>query len=316
MRVVFCGSGGFGIPSLRAILEGGLKVPLVVSQPPRPAGRGGKLRPTDVARTATDMGLPVLEASNVNDPGVMERIAAQRPDVVFVVDFGQFVSRPLRELAPLGSFNLHASLLPALRGAAPINRAIMDGHDFTGVTTFKLVKEMDAGPIYLQHATGIQPQETADELEYRLAEMGAELVVSTLLMLREGSARPRMQEESRATHAPRLSKPDGVIDWSRPAVEVRNLIHGTWPWPGGQSVFCHCANGKQRPVVIARARLADDHAQPPGEPGTVGRDLSVATGEGRLEVLQLKPAGKRLMDWKDFVNGYRVEGGDRFAPAT
>ena len=312
MRVVFCGSGAFGVPSLRAILEGGLQVPLVVSQPPRPAGRGGKLRPTDLAQVAGDRGLPLLETPDINEPSVVDRIAAQRPDVLFVVDFGQFISRPLRELAPMGSFNLHASLLPALRGAAPINRAIMDGHDFTGVTTFALAKEMDAGPIYLQHATHVDPDETADLLKERLSHMGAELVLTTLLRLREGHAEPRPQQESQATHAPRLSKADGVIDWSASAQTIRNIIHGTWPWPGGQAVFCHCANGKRRPVVIARARLADSGDS--GEPGAIGRDLTVATGSGRLEILQLKPAGKRQMDWKDFVNGYRVEAGDRFVP--
>jgi methionyl-tRNA formyltransferase len=187
----------------------------------------------------------------------------------------------------------------------------------TGVTTLGIVKVMDAGPIYLQHPVDIDPAETADELEIRLSEIGADLLIRTLKMISAGSAVPSAQDEGNATQARRMVKADGRVDWTQSALDVRNLAHGCWPWPGAQTVFRHERNGKERRVVIARAALGEpNHASAgePLEPGTVDAAGQVATGAGRLAIRELKPAGKRLMSWKDFCNGYRVEQGDHFLP--
>jgi methionyl-tRNA formyltransferase len=236
------------------------------------------------------------------------------------------------------SINLHGSLLPELRGAAPINWAIMRGHKATGVTTFSLVDKMDAGDVYLQESLEIDPAWTAQDLREQLAEVGAGVVRRTLDLLASGQGVRRAQDHAKATLAPLLKKSDGIIDWSQDATAIRNRIHGCWPWPGAQAVFVR-ADGRQAPVTIARAEVVDagnvagdseDMPAPaaanggmaPGAgaavaqcvPGAITAELTIATGHGGvLRVMELKPAGKRLMAWRDFVNGHRVAAGDRFA---
>lgn len=313
MRIVFCGSGKFGVPTLRAILADGHQVAGVVTQPARPAGRGGNLRPTPLAQAAAELELPVLELAKINLPDSVAAIRQLEPDVIAVVDFGQMVRAAVRETAPLGAFNLHASLLPHLRGAAPINWAIIRGHAQTGVTTFSLVDKMDAGDIYLQDATLIEPHETAEDLKARLSEVGASTVCRTLRLLGAGQIHPTVQDEAAVTLAPIMQKSDGAIDWSADAVTVRNRIHGTWPWPGGQALF-HGQKHDSLAVVIARAEALPDAAAT--QPGILDHDLTVSTAQGRIRILEIQPAGKRLMPWRDFVNGYRVAAGDRLTTPT
>jgi methionyl-tRNA formyltransferase len=267
------------------------------------------MRPTPIFEYAESHGLTSIACADVNAPEVVEQVACLAPDVHCVVEFGQKVLGPMRETARLEAFNLHASLLPALRGAAPINWAIIRGHRRTGVTTFRLVDRMDAGPVYLKRETQIDPAETAEELKARLAEMGIGLVLETLGQLSAGWVEPVEQDETQATRAPRLSKSDGYLDFGQEAEAIRSRIHGTNPWPGAQAMYCP-AEGKPRRVTISRAALAGSNGG--GPPGELGEDLTVATGSGRLEILEIKPAGKRLMCWSDFVNGYRAAGGDRF----
>lgn len=312
MRVLFCGSGAFAVSTLRAILACEHECVGIVTQPARPAGRGGKLRPTPVAGTAQGCGLHAHCWEDINSPAALEEIRRLRPDVICVVDYGQFLRAELCEAAPLGAFNLHGALLPQLRGAAPINWAIIRGFERTGVTTFSLVKRMDAGPIYLQRETEIRSDETADQLRDRLGELGAELVCRTLDRLASGDTSARQQEEWNVSYAPRLKKGDGRIDFWAEAPTVRNLIHGTWPWPGAKAVF-ERRKGALIPVTIARAEAVD--CEGTAEPGTLDEDLLVATGAGKLKIHQIKPAGKRLMDWRDFVNGYRVTSSARFLQA-
>ncbi len=312
MRLVFCGSGAFAVPTLRALVESCHDLACVITQPARPAGRSRKCRPTPVARAAEQIGLEVCEFEDINSPQSLQRMRNTDAEAICVVDYGQFIGRQVRELTPLGAFNLHASLLPELRGAAPVNWAIIRGLRRTGVTTFAIVREMDAGPVYLQRATDIDPDETAEELRGRLADVGAELVLETVGLLAGGWAEPKPQDESAVTYAPRLKKSDGLIDWTADAECVRNLIHGTWPWPGGQTVFRGRHKGDV-PVVLGRATVAEGDADAPGK---VGGDLSVATGRGRLVISEIKPAGRRLMRWRDFVNGYRVQHGDHFEAPT
>jgi len=308
MRIVFCGSGGFAVPSLQSINAGPYELAGIITQPACRAGRGRSLLPTPVAAAAEQVQLKAVELVDVNSEKSLELVAAMKADIIVVVDFGQFVKKPFRDLARLDAFNLHGSLLPVLRGAAPVNWAIIRGFDRTGVTTFSLVDKMDAGPMYLQTATEISPDETAEQLRGRLAKIGAEAVCRTLDLLAAGKAQLRLQDESAATFAPKLQKSDGVIDWTAEAETIRNLIHGCWPWPGGQAAFRR-ADGKEIPVTIAAAEVAQSAG---GTPGLINENLNVVTGNGGLAIGQIKPAGKNIMQWRDFVNGYRVVPGDCF----
>ncbi len=307
MRIVFCGSGDFAVPSLKAISVGDHEVVAVITQPPRKAGRGRRLRHTPAATAADELGLDVRQCQDINADEIVAFLRELRPDAICVADFGQFIRSAARDTAALGALNLHGSLLPELRGAAPVNWAIIRGCKRTGVTTFSLVDRMDAGGIYLQAEVEIDPGETADHLSTRLAHVGASVVCATLGLLAGGNAQTRDQDESLVTLAPRLTKADGAIDFSADAQTVRNLIHGTWPWPGGRAIVTRAKGGDVN-VVIARAEATDDERQ--GEPGRLDKDLMVAAGRGRLRIVEIQPDGKRLMTWCDFVNGYRLSEGD------
>ncbi len=307
MRVIFFGSGSFAVPSLAAALASRHEVTLLVTQPARSAGRGGKLRPTPAALLAAEHGLETFECPDVNAADAIAAIQAHQADVICVVDFGQMIWADARNAARLGTFNMHGSLLPALRGAAPVNWAIINGLTHTGVTTFQVVDAMDAGAMFLQRETDIAPHETAIDLKERLAAIGAETVCETLDRLDAGDIEAVEQDHSAKTLAPKLSKADGVIDFTADAVTVRNRIHGTWPWPGGQAVLKRAA-GEDIPVVIARAEALEGA----GQAGALNDEMLVGTGDGLLRVVEVKPAGKRLMPWADFLNGSRLTPGDRF----
>jgi len=308
MRIFFCGSGSFAVPVLRAIVASGHEIVGAVTQPARPAGRGGKLRATPIAAAAEELAVDVAERPDINADNVVADVRRAAPDVIVVVDFGQMVRAPVREAAAMDAINLHGSLLPELRGAAPINWAVIRGDKTTGVTTFSLIDRMDAGDIYLQAETAIAPDQTAEELREILAELGAKLVIDTLDAIAGGRATRRPQDDALATKAPLLKKTDGVIDWSADATAICNLIHGTRPWPGGQAVYLR-AGGKPVPVILSRASALPEGG---GGCGAIDENLCVSAGRGRVRIAEIKPAGKRLMSWRDFVNGYRVQSGDRF----
>ncbi len=310
MRVIFCGSGSFATATLEAIVTAGHEVPLVITQPPRPAGRGGKVRATPIADAAQRLALPTLPTDNINSEAAIAASRDVAPDVIVVADFGQFVREGFRKTARIDSINLHGSILPELRGAAPINWAIIRGCEVTGVTTFSLVDKMDAGAVYLRQQAPISPAETAEELRVRLSQIGAGVVVRTLEMLAAG-AKGEPQDESKATRAPVLKKTDGVIDWSADALAIRNRIHGTWPWPGAQATL---QRGSLDPMHVILGRAAIEPGDAAGAPGVLDKDLCVSTGAGRLRILEIKPADKRLIAWRDFINGYRINPGDRFLP--
>ena len=309
MRIIFCGSGSFATPSLQAILKTDHEVVAVVTQPPRRSGRGRKLHPTAIGELACEAGLCVLDPPTINTADVVEALREFRPDIICVAEFGQMVRQQVRQLATLDAFNLHASLLPELRGAAPVNWAIIRGYRRTGVTTFSLVDRVDAGPMYLQAETDIEPGETADRLRARLAVLGADVVCRTVDLLASGKAQPCPQDEDRITVAPMLKKPDGIVRWQEPAETIRGLIHGTWPWPGAHALLRR-DDGKETDVIIASADVTE--GLPEGDPGAIASDLAVQTGRGRLRIREIKPAGKRLMAWRDFANGYRIRAGDCF----
>lgn len=318
MKLVFFGSGEFGLPTLEALVKSqsgasglGHEVVLAVTQPDRPAGRGKKSAPTPVRSWCERHGVEVVAAEQVNEEGVTARLLGTGAQVGVVVAFGQKIGPVLLEGLPGGCINLHASLLPRYRGAAPIHRAILNGEKVTGVTVFRLVERMDAGPILTRAETAIGETETAGELHDRLAEMGPRVVLDALAMFAGGGVPPgEPQDEAQATRTAKLKKEEGVIDWSRPAALVARLIHGMCPWPGATSTFRSQGTGKCEAVTILRARVVETEA--PGEPGGLTEGLEVCCGGGALSIVEIKPAGSRAMSWGDFVNGRHVSGEDRF----
>ena len=310
-RILFFGTPDFAVPALAALVTAG-KAPLrVVAQPARPAGRGGRLQDPPVASWARARGLEVMQPERVRHPEFLAEAAALAPDVGVVVAFGQIFPRTLLDLPARGCINLHASLLPRWRGAAPIQAAIAAGDARTGVTTMLMEEGLDAGPILLQEATEIGAEETAGELSRRLAEMGGGLMVRTLERLERGGLEPRPQPAEGVTYAPRLTRESGRIDWHLAARELRNRLRAFTPWPG------LTAELRGEPVKItAAAELAEGSG---GEaPGTFlglrdGR-LAVACGNGTvLGISELQRPGKRALRAADFVNGERLRTGEVFA---
>ncbi|MBN1941961.1 MAG: methionyl-tRNA formyltransferase [Phycisphaerae bacterium] len=308
MRVIFCGSGDFALPTFRALAASGHEISGVVTQPPRRAGRGGTLRPTLIEQAAREANLSVHACANINNDESLAFLRSKTPDVICVVEFGQFLRAPARQAARYGAINLHGSLLPALRGAAPVNWAILQGFKTTGVTTFSLVDKMDAGPVFLRAELAIGPEERAGELRLRLAELGAETMLRTLEAIQAGR-HPQPQDDSRAGFAPLLKKSDGFLDFRIPAEHVVWKVRGLWPWPGARAVFGHTER-KAQAVTIAQARPGEGPAC--AAPGVLDEDLCVSTAQGRVEIVEIQPAGKRVMSWRDFIHGYRVAPGDAF----
>ena len=315
MRIIFLGSGEFGCESLRWLNGSGHEVVQVVTQPARRAGRGRKVIATPIARLAAELNLPCREAGDVNEPAITQSIVDLKPDILLVIAFGQKIGPALLNMPHCVTINLHGSLLPKYRGAAPINWAIINGEPQTGLTVIELNEVWDAGRILGQVATDIGAQETAGELHDRLAKMGPGLLAEVLEKIQTGTMTPQVQDSKLASRAPKLAKTDGAIHWNRPAEQIRNHIHGMWPWPGA---YCNLQQAEKQHgerVTIARAEClvapADSDVSS-GAPGELAEDLSIVCGQGRLKLLQVKPTGGRLMSFDDFVNGRHLQSGDRF----
>jgi len=305
MRAVFMGTPAFAVPTLAAMTGAGHSVELVITQPDRPAGRKQTLTPPPVKIKALELGLEVFQPRRIKSADSFERLAAIAPDVIVVVGYGQIIPQPILDLPPLGCINVHASLLPKYRGAAPINWAVANGETRGGVTTMRLIFKLDAGDMLLQCATPIGPAETAQELLDRLAPIGAGLLVETLAGLEAGSITPRPQAEEEATYAPILKRADGEIDWNLPASRIYNRLRGFTPWPGIYTYF------RGRRLEIHRARPLDQAGPPPGAVATTGGQLGVGCGEASMLALDdLQPEGKKRMAAADFVRGYRPQEGE------
>lgn len=313
MRIIFLGSGDFAIPTLKALHDAGHDIPLIITQPDRGSGRGRRTTPTPVKQAALELELPVVATNDVNEPALIERVQSDQPVVGVVVAFGQRIGQAFRSTIPGGCINLHASLLPNYRGAAPYQWAVIHGAPITGVTVFKIVQRMDAGPILTQEETPISEMETAAELHDRLAQLGP-AAVADALQLFEGGQVPtgKPQDDAQATKAPKLAKHDGRFDFARPAAELVNFIHGMWSWPGACCRFVSADGVRNEGVTIARARAVDQQAV--ADPGTLNDQLQVAAGTGMIEILEIKPESGKLMNWPDYVNGRHVQPADRFAP--
>ncbi len=312
MNIVYLGSGEFGIPCLDALKASSHTLSVVVTQPPSPCGRGRKVRPTAVACWAASRHIACLETANVNAPAIVEMLTACRPDCLVVIACGQKVGRTLVEMPPKGAVNVHASLLPKYRGAAPINWAVVRGETHTGVSIITLAEKIDAGDILAKSQTTIGPHETAGELHDRLAQLSAPLLLDMLAKLEAGTATYAQQDHDKATFAPKLKKPDGFLDFREPAELLARKIRGFWPWPGTSATHVSERTGKATHVTFALADVARASDRTPLPAGTFDADLNVTCGVDGLTILKIKPAGSALMDFKDFVNGWHVHPGDKF----
>jgi methionyl-tRNA formyltransferase len=314
MRVVFRGPAEFGVPALHALVRAGHPVVAAISQPDRPAGRGRSVRPTPIHAAAVELGLRHIQTDDVNTLDLMDALG--QAEIGVVAAFGQKIGSGVLAALPRGCVNLHGSLLPKYRGAAPIQWAVINGDETTGVTVFQLNERWDAGPIWSQRETEIRETETADELHDRLAELAAALIVDTLRDIESGTVRPRAQDPALASRAPKLSKADGTVDWSQAARRVARRIHGLWSWPAAACLFAS-RSGKQERVLLVRAEVADEVGAPTPDrpPGAFCTDLTLQTGAGRVRLLEVQPAGGKRMAFADFANGRRISPPDRLLPA-
>ena len=285
----------------------------IVTQPARQAGRGRKPRPTQVACWAQEHGIPFVEMDNVNTSENISKIAAHEPDLIVVIAFGQKISGELTELPPKGAINVHASLLPKYRGAAPINWAIINGETTTGISIITLAEKMDAGEVLSQAHTDIRADESAGQLHDRLAELAAPLLIETIDQIEAGTAVYTEQDHSKATLAPKLKKTDGFLDFTEPAQVLARKIRGLWPWPGAAANYTSKKTGKSIRVNIAGAEPIETTNPDDLLPGTLDENLHVICGTNALRITKIKPAGSPLMDFKAFTNGRQTQPGDLFA---
>ena len=303
LRVVFMGTPAFAVPSLVALVETGYDVTSVITQPDRPVGRGRKLTPPPIKQAAVELGQEVYQPESAKTDGAYEYLKEKNPDVIVVVGYGQIISQRVIDLPRYGCVNVHSSLLPHLRGAAPINWAVVRGDTVTGVTTMRIVKKLDAGDILAVRETPIGADEHAPELAERLATMGAELLLATLEGLVAGTITPVPQDHEASTYAPMMKREDGLVDWDSSAQEIYNRVRGFDPWPGSYTYF----RGKR--LHIHQARVVEGLAEPGGML-IDGNELKIGCGEEMLQALEVQPEGKRAMPAVAFVNGYRPETGE------
>ncbi len=305
MRLVFLGTPSFAVPTLDRTLEAGHEVLAVYTQPDKPKGRGQELAPSPVKEAALRRGLDVRQPERIRRPEVAAELKELRPEAMVVVGYGQIIPQSIIDIPPLGIINVHASLLPKYRGAAPIQWAIARGETVTGVTTMRIDAGLDTGDILRVRETPIGPDETAVELAARLAAMGAELLVETLEGLSAGTIQPRPQDDAAATHAPILRKEDGLIDWNLTAHEVYSRVRGFAPWPGAYTWF------RGQRLNVWRARPAETAAGRSGALVAAGRRLLVHCGEStRLELLEVQIEGRKKVEGDAFLNGQHVQAGE------
>ena len=311
MVIVFFGTPQFAVPSLEHLIASPHEVRAVVTQPDRPRGRGQKVVDAPVKAAAVAHGLPVYQPDRLRDPAVVQTVAAWKPDLGVVVAYGKLIPEPLLALPRFGMINVHASLLPKYRGAAPVHRAVIDGESQTGVTIMQVVKTLDAGDMLARVTRPIAPNETSDIVERDLAEMGARLLLEVIDRLETGGVTPEPQDDTRSTYAPRLTKEEGLIDWTLPAAAIHNRVRGLYPWPHAYSYL----DGAR--LILLRTRVGGEApGRAPGEVVDVSRDaIAVAAGDGRVVgIEELQPEGKRAMRAGDFLAGRPLQPGARFSP--
>lgn len=310
MVVVFFGTPRFAVPTLQQLLDSPHTVTGVVTQPDRPRGRGQKVTYAPVKTLALERGIPVFQPDRLKPPEVAATLRGWRPDVGIVAAYGRIIPEPLLTIPRLGMINVHASLLPKYRGAAPVHRAVMNGDPETGVTIMRVVKELDAGPMFEKATRPIGADETSDVVEEALADIGAGLLIRVLDQIAEGTAHEEPQDDANATYAPRLTKEEGLIDWSTPSLAIHNRVRGLYPWPHAYTFL----NGAR--LIVRRSHPEVTLTEM--TPGTIvritGDAIHVATGNGeQLAIVEVQPEGRRPMAVRDFAAGHRVAAGDLFS---
>lgn len=315
MRVVFMGTPDFAVPTLDSLIESDHEVVGVITQPDRPSGRGKKTTATPIKKTAVSADIEVYQPESAKSEEFVDQLSSWETDVAVVAAYGQILPERVLNVPEHGCINVHASLLPRHRGASPINKAIIEGDEETGVTIMQMDEGMDTGPMLRQRSTPIEPKATANDLHDELAEMGADLLIETLDALEAGDVEPTPQDESAATYAPLMSKQDGEVDWSESARRVSDLIRGVNPWPGA---FSYLDRTDDR-IKFHLAEVCDADSLnldvDGADPGTVIRadgELLIACGEDAVRVLEVQAPGRQAMAAQDFLNGYDMEVGDRF----
>ena len=311
LRIAFFGTPEFAVPTLQKLIDSRHDVVAVVSQPDRPKGRGHKQQPTPTKVTAEAAGVAVLQPVRIKDEEFLRTVHGMSLDLGVVAAYGKILSDQLLAIPGLGMINVHASLLPEYRGAAPVHRAVVDGRTETGVTIMRVVRELDAGPMFARTTRPIGPDETSLEVEQALAVMGADLLLEVGEQLAANSAREEPQDHGRASYAHKLTKGEGTIDWALPAARIHNLVRGLQPWP---LVSTHL--GDRRFLLHRTGRTGEKSAAPAGTiVGATGDRLEVVAGDGEvLRILQLQPEGRRVMTAREFLAGRAVAAGDLFRP--
>ncbi len=313
MILVFCGTPRFAVPTLEKLVEAGHSIPLVVTQPDRPSGRGMEVALSPVKDAAIRLGIAVVQPAGIkNNAEFRDQLAAIGPDAIIVVGYGRIIPQWMIDLPRFGNLNLHASLLPKYRGAAPIQWAIANGESVTGVTTMRIDAGLDTGDILMQREIPIASEDTAETLSPTLASIGADLMVETLRGLESGQVRPTPQDHSRATLAPILKKEDGRMDFARSTRDLFNRLRGFQPWPGAFTTF------KGKTLQVHRAQPLQHAVKlTPGEVAVEGTRLFVGCGKNNdkdtdiaLELIEIQLEGKRRMSAQEFINGYRPKSGD------
>jgi methionyl-tRNA formyltransferase len=310
MRIVFMGTPDFAVPSLEALLKSEDHVVGVVTQPDRPKGRGHILAPPPVKTIAQRTGIPLLQPLKLKTQDFIDALAAWKPDLIAVTAFGRILHAPILSLPPKGCVNVHGSLLPKYRGAAPVQWAVINGETETGITTMLMDEGMDTGPMLLQERILIMPEDTAGTLAPRLAELGGRLLIETIRQLKAGTLKPRAQDSSQATIAPLLKKEDGVIDWTRSAQSIANRVRGLSPWPGAYTFLDH----DRWNIWSAVAKPTHSNEQPGTIIDLTKHSIQIATGEGVLAPVEIQTANSKRMTVAQFLAGHRVSVGVRLGP--
>jgi methionyl-tRNA formyltransferase len=309
LRILFLGTPQFAVPTLEALLSSRHTVCGVMTQPDRPRGRGQRVSDAPVKALAVARRLPLLQPERLKDSGVAATLRSWQPDLGVVAAYGKLIPEDIITLPRLGMINVHASLLPKYRGASPVQRAVMNGEHETGVTIMRVEKMLDAGPMLGKASRPIGPDDTSDVVEQDLARIGAALLLDVLEQLAAGTAREELQDFMMCSYAPRLTKGEGLLDWSLPASYIHNRVRGLYPWPHAYSYL----DGTRIILLKTRVETGTTDAAPGTIVETSGRAMSVAAGHGeRIAIERVQPEGRRPMEARDFLAGHRLQPGARF----
>lgn len=313
MKIVYCGCGKFGIDSLDAIKASRHQLLHVITHPEKQAGRGKKLRANDIEQWAAQNNVPFTAIEDANCQQGVELLKKLAPDLLVVIAFGQKICPDVISIPKKGAINVHGSLLPKYRGAAPINWAIINGETKTGITIITLAQKMDAGEMLAQAELKISDDDSAGIIHDKLAAIAAPVLLDTIDKIEAGTAVYTKQDNTKATAAPKLKKSDGIVDFNQSAKTIHNKIRGLCPWPGAMADFVSAKNGKRFTVTFIKTAVVDQ-TTPHQQAGVINPQLDVDCGQGSLKILELKPHGGKQMDFKSFLNGRAGGAGDYFVP--